>query len=152
MTAGRPRKPTAQHRIEGTYNATKHGNRVDEVLAIGTPEKPSWLTGPASACWDLVTGKLPENALAAVDAPAMEILCFWFAEFRYCASHLYDPDTEPVDELDLRNRAEKASKQFAASASKFGMTPADRARLELLPAGSKETDPLLLMLQRRSQN
>ena len=152
MARGRPRKPTAQHRIEGTLNTTRHGDRIDEALAIGTPVKPGWMTGTASDCWDLIVGNLPENAIAAVDAPALEVLCFWFAEFRRCAGSLHDPETEPVDELDLRNRAEKASKMFGQSASKFGLTPVDRAGLKLLPADSKETDPLLLMLQKRGQN
>ncbi len=152
MARGRPRKPTSLHKLEGTFENCVHGNRVDELLAIGSPVKPDWLTGPASECWDLVVGGLPSNATATIDGPMLEALCFWYAEFRYCAAKMHAVGTNPMDEMDLLKRCERATKLFGSAACRFGMTPSDRAKLTLLPANSKETDPLLLMLRNRSRN
>jgi phage terminase small subunit len=62
------------------------------------------------------------------------------------------PTADIDEERKLMILARDAGKAFSEIAIKFGMTPCDRAKLQLQPPGEEKTDPLLAMLKRRSNN
>ena len=51
-TAGRPRKPTALHKLQGTFRADRH-NVSEPEAADATARLPRWaeLTGEAEKCY-----------------------------------------------------------------------------------------------------
>ncbi len=151
---GRKRKPTAQHRLEGTYNATDHGDRIDEALSLGTPEKPQCVTddSEASNLWDLVVSGTHPGMQASIDAPQLESMCFWWSQFRHYSRTMRLPTADIDEERKLMILAKDAWKSFSTIAGQFGMTPSERAKLQLQPEGSGSVDPLLAMLRKRGDN
>lgn len=119
---GRPPKPTAQHHLAGTFRSDRHAGRADQWLGGSTPEKPVDLSSEESAVWDGIAAHVPAEALSAADAPQLEIACWCWARWR----RLRESD-------DRKNfyMAIAAAKQFDSIVSRFGCTPADRAKLRL---------------------
>lgn len=145
--AGRPPKPTAQHKIEGTYNSTRHKDRIDDVFEQGVPEKPSTLKGRASEAWDLITSGTPDAILCLVDQLSLEAAARWFAKWDQWMTNIEETPGGYKEQI----LAGHAWNQFQTIASKFGLTPADRAKIKA-PEGQKEDDPLVEMLKQRAKS
>lgn len=129
---GRPRKPTAKHKAEGTFKPSRHGGRADEVSCGGPIGSPtSGVKGEGLAVWRSIVDCLPENTLQALDESALESLCRWLIQWRRCMASL--EQLEPTDEIypKLIRAADAAHKNFMILASRFGLTPADRAKLKV---------------------
>lgn len=122
--AGRPPKPKSLHVLEGTFREDRHGSRED-VLAGGRLVKPEWLSDAAGELWGIVVGRFPEGALSDVDGPALAMLCSSYDRWRHYAT------ADGIDEYKAATMAAMFAKQFVSLASRFGMTPADRAKLSL---------------------
>lgn len=120
--AGR-RKPTAELKLHGEYYASRHGDRSREPQPTGMPKKPGTLKGEASKHWDVVVPSLVETGVAtAQDAPALKRLCEFWGEYE-AAKH-----RTPKDRVRLMMMV-AAHKQWIDLASRFGLTPSDRARI-----------------------
>ena len=91
MTTGRGPKPTALHRLHGTYNATKHGrDRAGEPVAAGELRAPpAGVTAGQRVAWRYAVAHAPKGVLKAIDR---EILRCW------------------VETLDRRNQAQQILK------------------------------------------
>ena len=151
---GRPRKPTSRHKLEGTHRNNEHGDRVDDLLCLGTPSKPQDVTdnAEASELWDLVIGGTHPSMQAAIDAPALEQLAMSWAAWRHYTRLLFEPNADLKEERAIQILQKDAFGQFDKIAARFGMTPCDRAKLQLQPPGEEKVDPLAIMLQNRSKN
>lgn len=146
--AGRPPKPTAQHKVEGTYNSTRHKARIDGTFETGKPAKPESLSGRASLCWDLIVAGTPDSVLCLVDGLSLEAAARWFAKWDEWMTNIEQNPGGYKGQI----LAGHAWNQFQTIASKFGLTPADRAKIKA-PDGPGEDDPLVSLLKRRaSQN
>jgi hypothetical protein len=66
------------HLVEGTFNATRHKDRVDEPKPTGKVVKPKFLRGRASALWDEYSAI--GYWLTAADSHALAIWCGLGAE------------------------------------------------------------------------
>jgi hypothetical protein len=132
----RPPKSTAELKLHGNYREDRHGDRCDESMAIGEPQKPDDLEEIESWAWDIVIGGLLPAAKAQIDAPLLIGLCRWYA--RWCE---YDRRMRAGEGDEYKNlvMAATAWKAFERCASRFGMSPADRAKLKL-PASEKKAD------------
>lgn len=126
----RPRTPTAILQLMGTYRQDRQGNRLDAATLPGTLNKPPDLSPDAAALWDAITATLPPGTLASIDAAGLTACCQWFARWRDLDRRLQAGDG---DEYKLLTLAAVASKQFAALAGKFGLSPCDRAKLTAAP-------------------
>lgn len=127
---GRPRKPVAAHLLDGTYREDRHGN---SFLPGGEPTKPDWLSPEANELWDLIVPQLSGIA-TAVDAAELAALCDWWALYRIARRTLAEiSDRKSRSYYDAQILVGAAWKQFSAIASKFGLTPSDRARLQVSP-------------------
>ncbi len=87
MPGGRPRKPTAQKKLEGTF-------RKDRALANelapppGVPEPPKWLDKVARAEWARIVPQLTElGVLTRLDGQALEGYCVAYSN--WVAAHLH---------------------------------------------------------------
>lgn len=126
---GRPRKPTQQLKDDGTYREDRHGGRRRAPRTTGEPARPAGLSAAARALWaELVPALVASGVAGAIDAPALEAMCEAFAEYR------------AARKIRARSLAEKRQRQmlvngalreWRALAARFGLTPADRAKLEV---------------------
>lgn len=122
---GRPRKPTALLKFQGDFAPSRHGDRSKEPVANGEPIKPKGLPKYASEHWDFVVPKLVGMGIAkGIDTPALIEMCYWYQKI--CELRKYK-------ELDYRglNMAACASKQWKDLVTRFGLSPRDRASLEV---------------------
>lgn len=121
--AGRPAKPLAVHRAEGTYRYDRHGSRGPTTG--GEPlRKPDDLRPDASWLWDEVTS-LRGPWLCSSDAAALRALCDAYGLMRACEPRLV---ADPTDKA-ARCAWSAYRGVFTKLAGKFGLTPSDRAKL-----------------------
>lgn len=139
----RPRKPTASHRLDGTYRDDRHGLRADDLFTHGEPEKPAWLDDDASWAWDTVVSFIPEPVRCELDVLLLAGMCDWWSKWRRFAKQVTSADE---DEYKAVMKAAIAWKQFDKCASRFGLSPVDRARLNvrLTEADDDEQDNAFL--------
>lgn len=124
----RPPKPTAEHRLHGTYRDDRHGLRADGLFTHGEPEKPAWLDDDALGAWDTVIAFLPEQIKCELDALMLAGMCDWYSKWRKFSKQITSSDQ---DEYKATMKAAIAWKQFEKCAVKFGLSPVDRARLNV---------------------
>jgi len=129
---GRPRKPKALKVLQGTFRKDRDGDPASEVPAEGEPRKPTDLKEAASTFWDeIVPGLVAARIARACDTAALTVLCQWWDRYLRFSSAL-DEIEEPKDKEARRLTIMTgiAWNQFERIAAKFGLTPADRARLK----------------------
>jgi P27 family predicted phage terminase small subunit len=128
---GRPRKPTEKHDRDGSLRQDRHGGRKNQPKADGVPTPPDSLTVEAKAHWNQVVPALVESGVAkAIDAPALAAMCESWADLQ-AARRLKGYDLQEKRQRQmLINAALRAWRDLAA---RFGLTPADRAKLEVAP-------------------
>lgn len=144
MPAGRPRKPTGMHKVDGTFRADRHGERADAGHDFfQVPTKPKDLKGEGAKLWKLVVDNLAASrSTSKLDTASLHAMCkFWnrYLELDQRATeNAFDDEFAEV----LEERALKAWRAFDRIASRFGMTPADRAKLKVSPSEKKQVSPL----------
>ena len=148
MPGGRPRKPTAVHKMQGTLRTDRHTN--NEPVATGEPEKMGQLTGHALKMWKQLVPQLVETGIAkSIDSAELFALCQWWGEFR---KWQLDKKADPYKRMLAMATAYK---QFRTIAAKFGLSPSDRASLDLTEAvqpGNKFEAFLTAQLKSQADN
>lgn len=140
---GRPPKPTNQHKRDRTFRVDRHGARVrDEQFAGDLPERPADLSADEVAVWELVVGTSPDGVLRAIDESELTGCCWWYGEYCKAMRAMRPMKVTAKAYYRIANLAAIAWKHFAAAASRFGMTPADRAKLKMTPPEKQDEDPL----------
>lgn len=80
-SGGRNAKSVAQHKLEGTFDASRHAGYENPEPAKGTPTPPRPLAGHAKAEWDRMVARLEQSkTLALVDDAALYQYVQLFAE------------------------------------------------------------------------
>jgi P27 family predicted phage terminase small subunit len=134
----RPRKPDEQHILAGTWRADRHGDPATQIPADGEPAPPAHLAGEALALWQaVVPGLVSAGVARARDTAALTMLCEWWARYRRCSEALDGLDPAGAAASKLMVSAAIASDKFNALAARFGLTPADRAKLRADAAPKK---------------
>lgn len=101
---------------------------MDNVDPVGRPVKPRKLSKDAGRLWDIVVAYLiGRNVVDVIDATELEMMCRLWGLTR---SALAAAERDPVDK-DARIAATSYAARFEAVASRFGMSPVDRARLTM---------------------
>jgi phage terminase small subunit len=126
------RKPNEMHILDGTFRADRHGDPSEAVVAEGEPLPPAWLKGEALAFWSEVVPQVVQLRVArAIDAPELASLCEWWARTRKL-SRKVDRLAVGTPRYGTALRALVAAfATFDRLASRFGLTPGDRARLRV---------------------
>lgn len=88
-SGGHNAKTQREHRLQGTFNATKHSGFRNPEPASGIPVPPKKLDGDAAAEWDRMLQRLTDSKiLSGVDDGALYQYCRLFAETEACADRL----------------------------------------------------------------
>lgn len=130
--AGRPPKPIEEHILAGTYKPSRHGPLAPADLPGPPPEKPGDLSPVAAECWDRVLA-VRAGVVKPSDRDALVVYCEWWS--------LWVETLAMVREADGGGRAQLmtslaiATDKLAASFSRFGLSPSDRAKLRIETTG-----------------
>ena len=117
--AGRPRKPTALLKLEGSFRRDRHGDRVQEPDApLGGP--PGHLPADARLAWRQVAGSA--TWLRRPDRPLVEL----YAQLQAAARR--DFAAMSAAKLSL----------LAGVAGRLGLGPVDRARVHAASAAPED--------------
>ena len=143
MPAGRPRKPTAIKLIHGSRD--RHNNK-NEPKPTGMATMPEWLNPEARSCWETLAPELEAiGVLTDVDANAFAVYCTAYAEMIEAEAELIrDGKTQITKDgfkrsspwLSIRNEAHKRLQQIGGQ---FGLTPASRSKIEVMPNNTENT-------------
>lgn len=141
-------KPTAIHQLHGTFRPTRHGpteHPIDEL--IGLPEMPPGMPEQAIKLWKAVVPQLVKAKVAVqLDSIELASMCRWWCQYNELMTMVesdapYDKETENR-QARLERRAKAAWHTFDSIASRYGLTPADRARLRVDTKKQVGDDPL----------
>ena len=128
--SGHRKIPTAILKVEGTYREDRHGNRANEPTPTGHPEMPLTLSPAAKRHWKKVVPLLVKMGVAkTVDSAALAGMCEAWS--MYQDIHRYYRRATVEDRLALVTKLIAARKDWGVQAGMFGMTPSDRARLQV---------------------
>jgi hypothetical protein len=161
-------KTVEEHRLEGTYRATRHKDIVNPKPPKGLPVKPNTLAGAASDEWDRMIVRLSlSKTISLVDDGVIyqhvllfaetEQLVIEKAEARAAVERLLESqgDVEKSDLLPFFQEVGKMMKLSAGYDSKlrsnrvalihalaeFGLTPVSRGRVKVASADEGALDP-----------
>lgn len=145
-TAGRKAMPAGLKLLEGRGKGKDSGGR--EVVPAPAfrrlpPERPEDLSEEAAALWDEFVVELQRlQLLKPVDGPALQIAVEAYARWRQASQLLaiegmtYVAHTGLVKVHPLVGVVERASAEYRAWCSEFGLTPAAEGKLAT-PAGDE---------------
>lgn len=126
---GRPRKPIAEHVLDGTYRSDRHGD--SPWMPNGEPQMPAWLSPEARELWQSLVPSLTTIA-TEVDAASLTAMCDWWALYRQTRTALdLVQDRESTAYYKLLQLAGLCWNNFSGIAAKFGLSPSDRAKLQV---------------------
>jgi P27 family predicted phage terminase small subunit len=141
--SGRHRKPAAKLKLLGEYREDRHGDRFDDSHLDSAVEKPEGMNSVAERFWDsVVPGLVEAGYVKAIDQPQLRGMCEWWARYITASTWLSHRQTRGALDGELKDveliakihgMAQKAWAAFSAVASRFGMTPSDRAKLAAEP-------------------
>jgi phage terminase small subunit len=120
MGRGRPRKSDAQKRLEGNPGKRPLGG---EAEAHGTPRRPARMSKEAGWLWNLVV----QNWMGELDTAELMTLCDTWELLRAATRKAKRDPCNP----ELRNSFVRYKGEFDKLAARFGMTPADRAKIRI---------------------
>jgi P27 family predicted phage terminase small subunit len=157
--AGRPRKPTKQKIIQGTFRkdrAPKHEPEPEPVTEA--PRPPSDLPSAGKKLWKKLAPELvAKGILTVVDLSALEILCFNYGIYKELNKAIRGKIEDPVTgKIRKRTYAEymrgensqtipeytamrNAFSTFKSYMTEFGLSPSSRAKLDV-PEPKEEKD------------
>jgi P27 family predicted phage terminase small subunit len=141
--AGRRPKPTALHRLQGTYHTGKHGrDRASEPVVEGElREPPTDLTPTQETAWRYAIAHAPKGVLHMIDR---EMLRSWVETLdrKNEAMQLLEAEENAV--LWLTSPAhrivDRTTVILVRLAGELGFSPAARPRLHVEPQPKDEAD------------
>jgi phage terminase small subunit len=155
---GRRPKPTALHKLHGTYNATNHGrDRKGEPVPLGDLEEPPPdLTESQEAGWRYAVTHMPKGVVKLIDRTMLRV---WVeAEDRHNTARMMqamlDQDTKlkllvkgpnGLEPSPYNTILDKTAQTLFRAAQELGFSPAARPRLRVASAPDDRidgTDPI----------
>ena len=124
---GRHANPTKLAIMNGTFRLDRNKITPD---AKGVPVKPAGLGRYGSPLWDAVVEHATSIGAGACDSETLAGMCRWYDDYRRTRGALAKL---PVNSRDFRATmyaAATAWRAFHDMASRFGLTPVDRAKLK----------------------
>lgn len=136
MTAGRPRKPTALALLHGDDKVHPERFNRREPRPTGEAIPPPWLTAAARELWDQLAPWMTKvGTLTAIDGPLFAEFCEVMVLARFARGRAA---LEIAGRLPIVAGGSSASASWARAihiaaslGGRFGMTPADRARISV---------------------
>lgn len=137
---GRPRKPTAQHELEGTARRDRI-NVKEPKYKVAAPKKPEHVAARklASERWDaIVPIMLEQRTLSPAFVTALEMYCLSYAnaiEYEEKARKARDFDRHRT----FRKLAENAQKEHRQWTAQLGLSPATSGKVSSAPPDQEES-------------
>jgi phage terminase small subunit len=151
---GRRPKPTALHRLQGTFHTGKHGrDRAREPIAEGDLiVAPPDLTDAQQAGWQYAVANMPKGVVKLIDRGILKV---WVeAEDRHNTARMMQAMLDADTKLKLLVKGpngleaspycdilDKAAKTMFRAAQELGFSPAARPRLRTVFAGAETAAP-----------
>ncbi|HXC56663.1 MAG TPA: P27 family phage terminase small subunit [Rhizomicrobium sp.] len=141
----RPRKPPALHAIQGTFRNHRHGKQTP-MPSRACPPPPSRLTNAERVAWRQIAREADRlGVLTACDVVALEAAAGALADLREARRTLAERGGSFTYAIPTRRGAvwrrqpeaaviADADRRLMGWLSRFGLTPADRARVAALPS------------------
>ena len=131
---GRPPKPLSLLKLDGTYTRSRHANRIDDSLFDGKPKKANWLAFEAKRFWKWQVEPLIEKGVATeADSATLQAMAQLWARWRWADQQCSECLHDVYDFARWTRVSTSLIQRFDNLASRFGMTPVDRARLRVQP-------------------
>jgi phage terminase small subunit len=134
---GRRPKPATLHMRQGTY---KPGRHQMQPTSAGELIRPTGLGRNGIKLWDSVIDFAEQAGAGECDTECLAGMCRWYQQYRRISARLEKLAPENDRYRPLLYGAATAWRAFVDMASRFGLTPADRARLK---HGIEETQTTL---------
>lgn len=136
MPAGRPAKPTNLKVLHG--DRPDRINRAEPVPGQGDVVAPKWLDGDGLAVWnELAPDLIRQGVLTAWDVEAFAMACDQVRLYRQAKARVKRDGVMIAGTRGVLIRhpmlqvQRDAAATFAQLASRFGLTPSDRAKLSI---------------------
>ena len=153
MAGGRPRKPTALKLLTGNPGKRALPKHEPKPRAVSGLLCPDWMPDEGRALWARLEPLLSRlGVLTEADAEALAVLCDSWAEWLAAravvreqgATYFSQRGEAPRPEVRI---ADAAAKRFVTLLGRFGLTPADRAKVTAVAL--EEVDPMDELLAER---
>lgn len=130
MRGGHNRKPTRLKVLSGTARPDRMGNEPKPSPIA--PRCPKWLGKDARKEWRYLAPKLERlGLLTETDGTSFAVYCEAFSRWKKAVLALQElPVTDPAYRK-VAITLEKAAQEMRAQGARFGLSPADRGRLDL---------------------
>ena len=152
---GRLPKTVEQHRLDGTYQKCRHGDRGTNLEPLEGIECPPTITGKARDMWNQVVPALCRARMVTIlTLPTLEHAFYWWQRAQDCrdlvesagglARYLLTLGPNTKNAMDL---ALKYEQEFQKIMAQFGDTPVNAARVRGNVTEKKpETDAVLKII------
>lgn len=144
-SGGHNRKTTAQLKAEGTFDTSRHRNRVDIACKNEYPEMPSSLNQDGKELWQKVCDVLPKEVVTRLDGDSLRTYCECYQLYRKVYP-MYLAD--PLDK-ELRLAWQGAIDRLDRLGRQFGWTPQARAGIHM-PEEKEDIDPFEEFIKERA--
>ena len=148
---GKP-KPTALHRLEGTFRPDRHarGRKGEPQPQGDLEEAPAWLSDGARECWEYAIANSPKGLLKKLDRDLVAAWAVAADQLRAAATTLALFDSEPgrlplvaLTPAGLRlslyfKAVHQAIATMIAVSDRLGLSPAARTRVSVEPEKPEE--------------
>jgi P27 family predicted phage terminase small subunit len=145
---GRPRKPTAAHKRDGTYRPGRHGVRNEPQFGRAALQCPTELDERAKREWRRLAPELQKLGLfTRADRAVFAVYCQGWSDWIELTAELnqmpdvtYTTANGYVGITPLIQTRQKAWTMMKEAATRFGLDPSSRAGLDVTPTVGGKTD------------
>lgn len=156
--SGRPSKPTAAHKRDGTLRPDRHAGVAE--APEGAPEAPPWMTDQQREFWGYWIGEIQSvpGLLAKVDGAAVWSLCEATEDYVTAQAEVEHrggtcvTDNGSEYQHPAVGRRNKALERLRYWLARFGLSPSDRASLKLGGGAEDPGNPFEAYLRRIGSN
>lgn len=142
--AGRPRKPTKLHVLQGTR--ARQDRSREPAMPEGAPPRPPWLSGEAVELWDELVAMLSASRLlSTAHGPALARLAQTWRRWREAESALDAAQERGATAgriATLQGLARKNGEAVDRLLAQFGLTPASQSKVTGPKREAPEDDPV----------
>ena len=146
---GRQPKPTAKHKADGTFRTTRHGGRNEPKFRGPDFRPPPVLDAAAKKEWKRLAGELAGLGLfTRADRAIFAVYCQAWADWSALTKKInslkdgitFTTAKGYIGITPLVGARSKAWGQMKEAATRFGLDPSSRTRLDVAPMKDGESD------------
>ena len=144
LGVGRPPKPTAQHKRQGTYTTHRHGARNEPKFGAPSLKPPACLDKLAKEEWKRLAAPLQSQGLFTMaDRMVFAVYCQAVSDWTRLNKKInamkditFTTANGYVGVSPLVGARQKAWQTLKEGSARFGLDPASRTRIDASPVGA----------------